>query len=161
MERESTDPGGCDVEGNQQLDFSKIPPLLLSCDLCLVSLGKLQCAYDWLPGTEDLPVYGLESLDGGGFAVRFVCNECIQLAFRSLDYLRSTFGCVEFGGDRISRIFSLRDAATQVDQPANVVEASSDSDGRRRSGGCGCGEVDEAIDVPWSAAPSAAEGYKR
>jgi hypothetical protein len=159
MERESTDPGGCDVERDQPVGEREIQPRFLRCAVCHFPLGILVCELDREPRKKGWPMVGIKDLDGTGLTAWVVCDECVVLAERSFNIVRRADGCLEPGGDWVSGDGDVRSSVAQVDQPANVVEASSDSDGCGRSGGCGCGEVEEADQChAWISAPPAAEG---
>jgi hypothetical protein len=138
MERSGDDQAGVELAGDQQLEQRTLSPQLLSCAVCCVSLGELVCELDRVPGSEDTPAYGLEDLDGTGLDCWLICDECLRLAFRPADIDRGADGCLEPGGDWVSRDGYVWPATPEVDQPADVVAADSDSDGCGRAGGCGC-----------------------
>lgn len=128
VERIETDQAGCDVEGNHELGTSAVSRIVLRCTVCDVSLGYVAWGSDRVPGQEDLQADGFEVPDGGGFVCRFVCSDCFDVGFRSLDYLRSTYRRVEPQPGRVSGDGDLRNDAAQLDLPLDLVETGSDSD---------------------------------
>lgn len=157
MERERTDPAGVQLEGGNEVGAVSVSSHVLSCAVCCVPLGSLVAQDFGVPGEEGNETlgWGHENSDGGGFNTWIVCDFCRVLALRSLDTLRRADGCVEPGGDWVSRDGYVWPATPEVAQPANVVETGSDSDGRGRAGGCSCGEVGCDFDVPGDPTPSA------
>jgi hypothetical protein len=150
MERESACEAGSGVERNNEVGVRPVSLFFLQCACCCVPLGELACDVKWRAGPEGDTLEGFEQgFDGSGLIAWFVCNECLGLAIRSADTLRGSDGCVEPGGDGLPGDGDIRSSVTQVDQPANVVEASSDSDGCGRSGGQGFTFMGEHHSESW------------
>lgn len=136
MEREQADSRWFCLEGDKQVGTDEVQHPMVRCAVCSFPFLHLGCRALRVPGQEDTEdIYGLEDIDGEGLTAWLVCDDCFSLACRSADTLRGTNGCFELDGGWIPCNGDVRDNPPTVDQPADLVEASGDSDGCGLGGG--------------------------